>query len=284
MLNRVFQYYQKDLSTGPLVIPARANRGYRILEIGVSGTGAGQGVIVTVNDERHLFVPGINGLGNVAYPKFINLQTAGFMEQLYAQFPDLPVIHAGGDESITFERTNAGGACTVYVWYQEDLGDELPDPALPGGSLSDDRIVCQFSQQLFTVGAGVTATFQVTDSDMPSGFRGFPFTEVTPSNRYMDFLGMVIAADLSGAANTTINGVRVWKQEQSQLGFQELFVPVEVFPDTNAATDKRIALFKEPIRFDPNDECKVEYNFTNAGGGAETPIMFTSLIFHQIPV
>jgi len=283
-VRRIFQFAAQNLATAALTLPARANRGYRIHDIGCQGTGLGQGVVVTVNDMRSLFIPAINGISNVAYPKFYGAQTAGFFEQLKMRFPAIPSIIGGADEEITFERVNTAGACTVYVWYEELDGADIPNPTEPGGSLNDERITVQYGRQTFSIAAGATETERATTAVMPSGFRGFPFTEVVPSNRRMDLLGIATPVDLTSAPNTVCNGVRVWKEEQSILANDEDFCPVEVFPVTDGTTDQRLALFKTPIPFMPNDEMKIEYNFTNSGGGAEDVYPSTILIFNQVPV
>lgn len=281
---RVYQFAQQNLATAALILGPRANRGYRIHDIGCIGVGAGQGVVVTVNDVRSIFIPCITDFSNVAYPKFIAGQTAGLLEQLNARFPGLPQIIAGSDEAITFERRNTASACTVYVWYEELDGQDIPDPTAPGGSLNDERIIIQHCYQSFTVGIGATSIVRMSNNNMPSGFRSFPFAEVVPSNRTMNLLGICSGADLSGGGDITVNGIRIWREEQSILSDEESFCPHEVFPYTLSTGDKRLGLMREPIPFIPNDEMKVEYSLTNAGVAAEDALMFTSLIFHQKPV
>jgi len=283
-VRRIYQFKQQDLAVANLVITPRSGRGYRIHEIGVTGGGNLQGLIITINDVRTLFVPGLDAFGNVAFPKYISDQTAGFMEQLYGKFPDLPGMHLGADEGMTIELRTVGQPCTAYVWYEELDGGDIPLATDPGGSLSEDRVIIAHTEEQFTIAATSTQVERMTAVTMPAGFRTFPFGEVVPSNRKMDLLGMVLAYDNSSSANTTINGVRIWREEQSILSEDEDFCPITVFPCTDTAQDQRLALFNTPIPFMPSDEMRIEFSCTNAAGAPQTPYLACGLIFHQIPV
>jgi hypothetical protein len=281
---RIFQFEEQALATANLVIDPRASRGYIINEIGGYGAGAGQGLIITVNDERILFVPAIAGLTGIAEPRNRNAQTAGLLEQLYKQFPDLPRIHAGKDEGITIERATTVGACEAILEYEEWEGDDVMPPDVPGGSLNDERLFITVATHTVAVAAGVTIVHDVVNGTMPTGFRAFPWTEVCPSNRYMDLLGIAVGYDNTASPTTTVDGIRVWRKEQSILANNEDFCEVLPFPVTDATNDRRLGLFKEPIRFEPNDELRVQVQYTNGGGAPETPIIGCVLMFHQIPV
>jgi hypothetical protein len=281
---RVFQYATQNLATAAFTLTPRAGKGYRILDIGGAGAAAGQGLVVTVHNERMLFLPAINALSNVAFPKFISLQTAGFFEQVRARFPQVPLISAGADQGITIERANAAGACTAYVWWEELDGEDIPDPASPGGSDNEDRLIIQLGQETFTIAAASTEIETMTTAVMPSGFRPFPFGEVIPTNVKLDWLGAVIGYDAAASANTTCNGVRVWLNEQSVLTTDENFCPITVFPPTNTGADQRLGLFQEAIPVESGDKMTVQYSFTNAAGAAETPLIHCALLFHQHPI
>jgi hypothetical protein len=281
---RIFQYAEQNLATANLVIDPRALRGYRLLELGVAGAGAGQGLIVTVNDERHSFIPGVSGLSDVAFPKFISDQTAGYYEQLRRQFPQVPLIHAGEDEGITIERANAAGAGTAYAWWEELEGEDIPNPLDPGGSRNDNRVECQVGQQTWPIAAGATEIEDMTTTVMPTGFRTYPFAETIPTDRVIDWLGMVIGYDATGSPNTTCDGIRVFVREQSILANEEDFCPITVFPPTNTAQDQRLGLFQEPVRLQPGDQVRVQFQFTNGGGAAENPLIHCVFICHRMPL
>jgi hypothetical protein len=281
-VKRQIQYVKHNLATSDYTYVMPFNKSWELLELGVDGAGAGQGLNVIINGVSLLYLPGLTGSMVLAAPPYVSANMRGYFEQLREKFPEVSLLRVCPGEQLTIARASTAGACTLYMWFRELEAPDVLSPDDPGGSNNPMRLYNNYVRVAPTVAAGATVIVEVDTSLSPSGYLDFPVRELVMAGYNYEFLGLAISYDAGGSPNTTCNGVRIWHQDESILAPNETFAPIDTYPIQGIALDKRLFLLPERRVWLENELMKIEYSFTNAGGAAESPIMHTGLIFRLV--
>lgn len=283
MIKRIFQYVRQDLAVADIIIDAKVDHALEIYEIGGVGSGASQGLDIMIGGEKMLFLPCVDSVNSVCPPPNIATANNGFFGMIRDKFPEVPRLIVGQGERLTITRRLSGAACVAHLWFIDHYGENLPVNTQPGGSMNDDRPFCITSQQSVITGAASTVITVINNLFMPSGYPSFPFSGIVLPGVQYDLLGLACYVDVSAAPNTTMNGIRLWKMNESLLTPNEGFVPFTVFPPQVSTGDKHLTLFEQPISFNVNETCIMEVSTTNVGVAAETVIVCLTPVFHIKP-
>lgn len=260
------------------------NKSWEILEIGANGSGAGSSVVVNVNGVNVFLAPANTAVCGICVPPYVNVNMRGFYEQLQARFEDVPRILVCPGEKLSLYKGVAAATSDLWIWFRETEAPDLYTPDMAGGSQNPIRIFIAYFSHFPSIAAGATEIELMDTSRTPPGFRDFPINELVHAGYEYDLLGLAMGCDLSGAPNTTWDGVRIWHEDESILGIDEDFVSPTFFPSQDDGTDSRIFLLPEPRTFMSNQICKVEMQYTNSGGAAESPSTYMSMILRVRPV
>lgn len=285
-VKRQVQYLKLVDGALPLEQVLASIKSWEILEIGAYGVGAGQGINVVVDGVSTLFLPVIDTVMGIGAPPWVSVNQRGFYEQLQARFPDIPRILVGQGEQITITRENAASACTLYMWYRELESPDAYDPTALGGSKNPIKIFNSYIRHSDTVAVSSTEEFTLDTVLNPAGYRNFPIDELVQKGQEYDFLGLTVFADLSAdAADLTCNGIQVWHEDESILGQEQDFVPIDSFPIQGRGVDSRLFLLPEPRVFSENERMEVRMRYTNVDAVNPNAVVgHVGLIFRVRPV
>jgi len=281
MLNRIFQLLDHDLSTGPLQFEARQNYAYEILEIGTSGLGTQDQLDVVIGTNKMAVLPMLENDIAVSPRIYGAISTKPFYWQLRQQYGNfIPYMIIGEGETMSISTTNPVGR--VQVLMREHMTDNLPKNSDKGGSLSGVKTYATRGMQIVTVGAGLTVDARLNTSLVPAGYTRFPFEQYVLPNETISILGLAIVLGSGSGANITLDGVRLWRLNQSILAPNEAFVPVDNFPPMSIAEDRRLTLFDQPVVYDINESGIFEIQVTNAGLAAQDAIILIAPIINIV--
>ena len=273
----VYRVLRQDLATANLQLEAKVDEGFEVMEIGIASGAAGLVATLIIGNEVMTGIPCDDGAENLVPVEGIQTNSHPLIKTIKSKFPDVPLYKVSSGEILTI--TSGGAAGIAYLFYRQLSGAEIPAKSAAGASEGTSRLIIQHGKNLTSVGAGLTVDLIIATPLNPAGLPNFPFGELVPVNTEWDLLGFACQAGAGCGANTTIGGIRLWKNQESILVREQGILLPTLFPYPDAAIDKPIFLFPKPITFIGQEELKIEARATNAGGGAQNAEVIFTVIF-----
>lgn len=281
MLNRIFQLLDHDLSTGPLQFEARQNYAYEIIDIGCTGLGTDDQLDVVIGTNKMAVLPMLENDLAVSPLIYGGVSNRPFYSQLKKQFGAfIPNMIIGEGEMLSISTVNPTGR--VQVLMKEYMGDSLPKNSDKGGSLSGVKTYATKGVSIISVGAGSTLVARLDVSSIPAGYTRFPFEQYVLPNEVISILGFAINLGSGSGAGITVDGVRLWRLNQSILAPNEAFLPIDIFRPVGVIADQRMTLFEVPVTYDINENGIFEVQISNSGVGPEDAMVYIAPIINIV--
>lgn len=273
----IFRVLRQDLAVANLILEAKVDEGFEILKIGVGAGAAGLVAQLIIGNEIMTGIPCDNGAENIAPVPLLETNQNTLIDHIRKMFPFVPLYKVSSGESLVL---SSGGAAGVgYVFYRQLSGAEIPLKSAEGASEGKSRLYISHGKCLQSIGAGLTADIILATPLNPVGTTGFPFGEVCPVNTEFDLLGFATQAGAGCGANTTFDGLRLWKLQESLLVRDQGFLIPTLYPYPRDNVDKALFTLPEILTFRGNEEFKIEARCTNAGAGAQNAEVFFTAVF-----
>lgn len=270
MIKNIYQFIRQEVDANPISLEAKIGEAFEIVQIAAVGTGSGQAADVLIGGQKMVFLPAVSGVGMIAPPPYAGVNNFSLFPFVRDKYPDFPRLVVAQGETLDIIPRVAGAPCWVDVWYIRHYGDALPVNTQPGGSQSKNRPFISWAEQLVTVPASTTQINKITTYLTPAGYPNFPFEGIVLPGTIYKMIGLAGKIDVTAAPNTTVEGLRLWKLNESILHVDEGFVPFAQFPMLETGADKSLYLFEQPIVFSVNETAIWEVKAKNVALVAES--------------
>jgi hypothetical protein len=273
----IYRVARQDLAVADLVLEAKVDEGFEVIDIGIIGGAAGLVAQLIIGNEVMTGFPCDNGAENIVPVPGLETNQNPLLSTLLKKFPALPMYKVSSGERLVISSGGAAGVAKVF--YRQFSGAEIPAKTVDGASEGPSRLFFSHGKSEVTVGIGATVDVIANIELNPVGVPGFPFAELVPVNTEFDLLGFCCQLGAGSGANVTFDGLRLWKLQESILVRDQGFIIPGLYPYSRDNVDKPMFTLPTPLTFLGQEEFKVEVRTTNAGAGAQLSQIFFTFAF-----
>jgi hypothetical protein len=273
----IYRVTSQDLAVADLILEARVDEGFEVIDIGIIGGAAGVVAQLIIGNEIMTGLPCDAAAENIVPVPGLETNQNPLLSTLLKKFPALPMYKVSSGERLVVSSGGAAGVC--HLLYRQFAGAEISAKTVDGASEGAQRLYFSHGKSEVTVGIGATVDVIAATELNPVGLPGFPFGELVPVNTEFDLLGFCCSLGGGSGANVTFDGLRLWKLQESILVRDQGFVIPGLYPYNRDNVDKPMFMLPTPLNFVGQEELKVEVRTTNAGAAPQVSQIFFTFAF-----
>ena len=196
---------------------------------------------------------------------------------LREHFPQIPLWKVLQGKKLVVTGQATSDLC--HVKYKVVTGALMPKATDDGAQHGKNYLFISDGTITVNIGADVTSIFDIDVANNPQGVTTFPWEKASPPRYKMHWLGFMIGEGSSSHADIDEIQVRIWQNEISVLGKDQIWISIKHFPFPLSGTQNRPFLWKEPIVIEEGIELRTEISAHNSNVGAQDVQIIANHLF-----